>query len=135
VTTRGVVNCFQKAHVQGLNVKSDPIRRPAAAAAAFPGRLNVSGLDSWCRLGAFRARRTDPNFDEVGVAIAAIHNGDASRIDSALIRQIVRRAPREHIGPARAAGSSGIDDDVSLRVRSVLQLDGQVVKARPREDT
>src|SRR5712692_6964287 len=96
----------------------------------FLRRLNVARLDGWCRLGALRARRTNPNFKEVGVAIATIYNGDASRIDSARFHQIVHRSPREHVGLACTAGSSGIDDDVSLRGRSVLQLDCEVVKAR-----
>src|SRR2546427_9280178 len=89
---------------------------------AFLRRLRVARLYGRRRLRRLRSRRTEPDFDKVGVTIATIDDRDPSRIDSSLINEIVHRAPAQHICLARAAGPPGVDDDVSLVVRSALQF-------------
>src|SRR5207253_4311909 len=92
-----------------------------AGPSAFPRRLHVARLHGRRRLRRIRSRRTDPDFKEVGVAIATIDNDDPSGIDTALIDQVVHGATAEHVCLTCAAGSPGVDDDVSLRIRCVLQ--------------
>src|SRR5882724_1580466 len=50
---------------------------------AFPRRLHVTRWYGWRRLRGLGSRRTDPDFDEVCVAIATIDDDDALTIDSA----------------------------------------------------
>ena len=87
---------------------------------AFPRRLHVARLYGWRRLRGLGSRRTDPDFDEVCVAIATIDDDDALTIDSTRRGQVIHRAAAEHVCLPRTAVSAGIDDYVSRRVRRAL---------------
>src|SRR5947207_9057119 len=84
---------------------------------AFPPRLHVTRLYGWRRLRGLRSRRTDPDFDEVCVAIATIDDDDALTIDSARSCQVIHRAAAKHVCLPGATRAAGIDDYVSRRVR------------------
>src|SRR2546423_7602405 len=87
---------------------------------AFPRRLHVTRLYGWRRLRGLGSRRTDPDFDEVCVAIATIDDDDALTIDSTRGCQVIHRAAAEHVCSSCTAVSAGIDDYVHRRVRRVL---------------
>src|SRR5438876_10930233 len=95
---------------------------------AFLRRLRVARLYGRRRLRRLRARRTEPDFDEVGVTIATIDDGNPSRVDSTLIHEIVHRATAEHIRLACTAGPARVDDDVSLITRRALQFNREVIQ-------
>src|SRR2546422_7117129 len=84
---------------------------------SFLLRLCLTRLYSGCRLRRLSTRRADPDFNEIAIAIATIENSDSPRIDSALRNQIISRAANQHVCLTATAGTSGINDDVSLRVR------------------
>src|SRR5439155_23349085 len=94
---------------------------------SFLLRLCLARLHGGCRLRWLSTWRTDPDFNEIAVTIAAIEDGDSPRIDSTLRHQILRRASNQHIRLTGTARTSGIDDDVSLCVRRVLQLNRQII--------
>src|SRR5262249_44606921 len=87
---------------------------------AFRSRLHLAWLNRWRRLRRFSSRRTDPDFNRVGIAIASVNNYDSLRIDSTLVDQVIQRAPAQFVCLASAAGASRVDDDVGRRVRRVL---------------
>src|SRR5207302_6997628 len=97
-------------------------------ASSFLLRLCLARLHGGCRLRGLSTWRTDPDFNEIAVAKATIEDCDSPRIDSALRHQIIRRASNQHIRLTGTAGTSGIDDNVSLRVRRVLQLNRQIIQ-------
>ena len=97
---------------------------------AFPRRLHVTRLYGWRRLRGLGSRRTDPDFDEICIAIATIDDDDATSIDSARNRQVIHRAAAKHVCLSGAAGTTRVDDDVSSRVWCVLQLNGQIIETR-----
>src|SRR5256885_168297 len=81
--TTNVVTCWRSPSLSSL----DPLLAATAwttGSSSFLLRLCLTWLHSGCRLRGFSARRTDPDFNEIAVAIAAIENGDSPRIDSAL---------------------------------------------------
>src|SRR5882724_1703334 len=87
---------------------------------AFPRRLHVTRLYGWRRLRGLGSRRTDPDFDEICIAIATVDDDDALTIDSASSCQVIHRAAAKHVCLPRAAGAARVDHDVSRRVRRVL---------------
>src|SRR5262249_12262181 len=75
-------------------------------------RTDIARCHGRCRLRRFGSRRTDPNLNEVVVAITAIEDHDAITIDSTLSGQIIHCPLTETFrlaGPTRAAR---IDNDV-----------------------
>src|SRR5437868_12888699 len=94
---------------------SGPTRFPGPS--AFPRRLHVTRLYGWRRLRGLRSRRTDPDFDEICIAIATIDDVDATSIDSARSCQVIHRAAAKHVCLSRAAGAAGVDDNVCGHVR------------------
>ncbi len=81
---------------------------------AFLRRLYVARLYGRRRLRSFRSRRTDPDFDEVGIAITTIDDDDSSRINSALADEVIHRAPAQLVGLSGPAGAARVDHYVSL---------------------
>src|SRR5437660_1084238 len=112
-----------KAHVQGRSVS---FLFAAASwlsrARAFLSRSHVARLQSRRWLRRLGSRRTNPDFNEVCIAIAAVDDDDSAGINAAHSRQVIDRAAAKHVCLSGATGTTSVDNDVSRRVRRVLQL-------------
>src|SRR2546425_9430795 len=115
--TTNVVTCRRDSTGLSLSDRLFAATTRTTGPSSFLLRLCLTRLHGGCRLRGLSARRTDPDFNKIAVPMAAVEDGDSPRIDSALRHQIIRRASNQHIRLSATAGSSGIDDDVSLRVR------------------
>jgi hypothetical protein len=81
-------------------------------------------LHGWPWLRRCGATRDDPHLDAIFFAVTAIDHDDPSRVDGALVNQIISRARYEAIGFSCATCAPTITENVSGRRRVVLQLNG-----------
>lgn len=92
------------------------------------GRPYVTRLHRWCGPRKCRSLRDYPKLHAVFFAKATVNNNDSRLINTAPGHQVIASACSQQAGLADATGSAAISNDVSLRCRIVLQLDGQVIQ-------
>src|SRR5205085_2997433 len=88
---------------------------------------------TWVYRGTRRRRRSTlrhyPQLDGQVLAVSAVYGDDAVGADASVRDQVVLRTVAAPLRLARTAPASAVADQVTLRGRLVLKLDGEVVES------